>query len=246
MRSLLFVPAHKDYLIKKALKSQADAVIFDLEDSCPDGNKEAGIRNINTVNTDKIKIVRISDNKQIGIVDTNFILYPKAEKPLPLDNYIFILLIETAKGIIDLPELITDPRVYGVAFGNEDYKADTGCNNYDFAQQMIMNYSKAYKKFAIDTVFIDIKDEQVFVNSCINSCDSGFDGRLCLTPKQVEIANLYYTPTKEEYDKSKKIIKLYDQAVDKGSGVAIIDNIYIAPPMVKRAKKVIKKYEYYT
>jgi len=246
MRSLLFVPAHKDYLIEKALKSQADAIIFDLEDSCPDGNKEAGIRNINTVNTDKIKIVRISDNKQIGMLNTGFILYPKAEKPLPLDNYIFILLIETAKGIIDLPELITDLRICGVAFGNEDYKADTGCSNYDFARQMILNYSKAYRKFAIDTVFIDVKDEQGFINDCRTSYNSGFDGRLCLTPKQAEIANWSYMPTKNEYKKAQLIIKLYSQAEKEGNGVAIIEGVYIAPPMVKRSEKIIKRYAHYS
>jgi len=246
MRSLLFVPAHKDSLIEKALKSQADAIIFDLEDSCPKGNRVIGIKNINSVETNKIKIVRISKDEQTYLVDTDFILYPKAEDVLTRGAFKFILLIETAFGIINLRNIITDERVFGVAFGNEDYKADTGCSNYDFAQQTILNYSKAYKKLAIDTVYIDVKNEYGFIDNCIDSYNSGFDGRLCLTPQQAEIVNLYYTPTKEEYKKSKTIVRLYDQAVSKGSGVTIIENIYIAPPMVKRAKKIIKKYEYYS
>jgi len=246
MRSLLFVPAHKDYLIDKALKSQADAIIFDLEDSCPEGNRVIGIKNINSVKTNKIKIVRISKDEQVYEVDTDYILYPKAEEVLIRGDFKFILLTETALGVINLGNIITDERVFGVAFGNEDYKADTGCSNYDFARQTILNYSKAYRKLAIDTVFIDVKDEYGFIDNCINSYNFGFDGRLCLTPSQAEIVNLYYTPTKEKYEKSKTIVRLYDQAVNKGSGVAIMEGIYVAPPMVKRAKKIIKIYEYYS
>ena len=248
MRSLLFVPAHKNDLIKKALKSQADAIIFDLEDSCPgEENRAKGIDNILTCNTDKKTIVRISNHNQVYKLESyvDYIMYPKTEGYIPYITKNCILLVETALGIIKLNEIIGN-RVIGVAFGNEDYKADTGCSNYNYAQQTILNYSKAYQKLAIDTVFIDVKNIKGFIKNCLDSYNSGFDGRLCLTPKQAEIANLSYLPTKDEYKKSKLIIELYNQAEREGSGVAIIEGIYVAPPMVKRALKIIKKYEYYT
>ena len=40
-RSLLFVPGHKPAWAVKAVKSGADAVVFDLEDSVPAGEKDA-------------------------------------------------------------------------------------------------------------------------------------------------------------------------------------------------------------
>ncbi len=42
LRSSLFVPAHRDSLIPKALASGADALIMDLEDACPPAEKAAG------------------------------------------------------------------------------------------------------------------------------------------------------------------------------------------------------------
>ena len=46
LRTMMFVPGHNDALIKKAVKSNADATVLDLEDSCkPDSNKLKG-RNI--------------------------------------------------------------------------------------------------------------------------------------------------------------------------------------------------------
>jgi len=249
MRSLLFVPAHKEYLIEKALKSQADAIIFDLEDSCPgDINKSKGIENISNYTSSKKTIVRISNNEQLAKVENyvDYVMYPKIEGYIPFITKDCILLVETALGIVKLNQIIENNRIIGVAFGNEDYKADTGCENYDYARQTILNYSKAFNKFAIDTVYIDVKDIKGFANDCRTSYKSGFDGRLCLTPDQTEITNAFYTPTISEYEDSKMIIRLYDQAVKKGSGVAIIEGTYVAPPMVKRAEEIIRKCENYS
>jgi len=42
LRSSLFVPAHRDSLIPKALATGADAIIMDLEDACPPAEKATG------------------------------------------------------------------------------------------------------------------------------------------------------------------------------------------------------------
>ncbi|MCL4535446.1 MAG: CoA ester lyase [Bacteroidetes bacterium] len=44
IRSALFVPAHRDNLIPKALAAGADAIIMDLEDACPPPEKTNGRR----------------------------------------------------------------------------------------------------------------------------------------------------------------------------------------------------------
>ena len=46
LRSLLFVPGGRPDLFAKALGAGADAVIFDLEDSVPEGGKEEARRNV--------------------------------------------------------------------------------------------------------------------------------------------------------------------------------------------------------
>jgi citrate lyase subunit beta/citryl-CoA lyase len=57
LRTMLFAPAHKMDLIKKAAKSKADAIILDLEDSCqPNSNKILGRNNI--VETLKNKLIK--------------------------------------------------------------------------------------------------------------------------------------------------------------------------------------------
>ena len=40
LRSALFVPAHRESLIPKALATGADALIMDLEDACPPAEEQ--------------------------------------------------------------------------------------------------------------------------------------------------------------------------------------------------------------
>ena len=39
LRSMLFVPAYKEKFLEKAASCDADAIIFDLEDSVPEGKR---------------------------------------------------------------------------------------------------------------------------------------------------------------------------------------------------------------
>jgi len=257
MRSILFVPAHKSHMFEKAFKSEADALCFDLEDSCPgEDNRKQGIENINKhVNkTDKKIIVRISHWEQVDkLHDAGYIMYPKAEGIDTWERINWalgppaILLIESAMGVMNLFRVMKSYREFkdkiaGIAFGNEDYLADTGCSDYSFAQNMVVTCAKAFGKFAIDTVHVDLDDvDNMFHHKCMGAVSLGFDGKLCIHPDQVAIANKCFTPSKNAYDRAQKVIELSKDE----KGVGILDGVYIAPPMVKRAEKIIKKYEHY-
>jgi len=133
-------------------------------------------------------------------------------------------------------------KIQGVAFGNEDYFADTGCSDYSFARGMVVNCAKAYGKFAIDTVHTNVHDLDDLHKQCKRAYSQGFDGKLCIHPQEVAIVNQWFTPSSSEYYQAQRIIELSENE----KGVAILDGVYIAPPMVKRAKKVIEKYEHYS
>ena len=236
MRSLLFVPAHREDLIEKALKSEADILIFDLEDSCPEKFHEQGMLNIMKYECKK-KLVRVRnyyDRHDLEDFCDNFIM-PKYESPViqirPFG------LIETATGVLNSGNLAH--YCEGLIFGNEDYLADTGCSDYSFARGMIVNAAKAAGVLAIDSVYIKIGKELNFMIRCETSYSDGFDGTLCLTPEQARIANQCYMPDENEHAHALKVL-------DAPEGVTMVDGQIIGPPMIKRAKKIISKYEKYT
>ena len=65
---------------------------------------------------------------------------------------------------------------------------------------------------------------------------------MCLSPKELPIVHEYFTPTENEFNHSRRVLELYEEAKGEDEGVAIIGGVYVAPPMVKYAKKIIKKY----
>lgn len=93
LRTMLFVPSHKKELIEKAARTEADALVLDLEDSCqPDKNKVIGRKNI--VEALRLKIfgkkkifVRINPREtgfmfddlcEVAIEELDGFLYPMA------------------------------------------------------------------------------------------------------------------------------------------------------------------------
>jgi citrate lyase subunit beta/citryl-CoA lyase len=108
MRSLLFVPAHNDKLMKSAVKVEADVLLFDIEDSVqPVENKQVARDNIieyldQGLFKDRIIFPRINDREsgqllkdvtQLSIPGITGFMYPKAKRGE--DIYFFDKLLET-------------------------------------------------------------------------------------------------------------------------------------------------------
>jgi len=71
----------------------------------------------------------------------------------------------------------------------------------------------------------------------------GFEGMLVLNPKELPIVHQYYSPSEEEVAWATEMVELAEEAVREGNGVAVKDNKFIGPPMVKMAKNILAKHD---
>lgn len=155
-RSYLFVPGTNRDMIKKAISSDADCIIIDLEDAVALAEKD------NARETVKESLIRFSKEKEIYIrindCETSFwvedlicavtngaagIIVPKSEsdhdikfvcqkiREVSIDlppSFQVIPLIETAKGIQFAYSIASaDEMVSRMAFGSIDFSLDIGC-----------------------------------------------------------------------------------------------------------------------
>ena len=95
----------------------------------------------------------------------------------------------------------------------------------------------------IDTLHTDVHDLNDLGKNLKVSKALGFEGMLCLHPKEIEHAHRYFTPSESEYERAKELLKLNEQAKKQNIKVAIIEGRFIGPPMIKTAKKIIERYE---
>jgi len=152
-RSWLFVPADSEKKIAKALDSDADAIIFDLEDSVAPGNKAAARELLKQLpqRSERPQLwVRINpigsefhrdDLHLIGVADIHGIVLPKAESGADVVQLahrtgnipIHAIVTETAASLFNLLSY-RDPKspLAAMSWGAEDLSAALGASSkYD-------------------------------------------------------------------------------------------------------------------
>ena len=107
---------------------------------------------------------------------------------------------------------------------------------------MIAMGAKANNIIPIDTVHIKVHDLEDLEQNLIVGRNLGFEGMLVLNPKELPLVHQYFTPSEEEITWAQEMLQLSEEAVSQGKGVAVKDNKFIGPPMVKMAEKILNKY----
>lgn len=172
------------------------------------------------------------------------------EKNFPIGTFKLIPLIETTSAVLHAEEICkVSDRVIGIAFGCEDFVTDLrGVHDPDgqsifSARAIISMAARASKVIPIDTVHIRVHDLGDLEKNLQIAKNLGFEGMLVLHPKELPLVHKYFTPTQEEVDSAKEMLQLAEKAKKAGKGVDVVENIFIGPPMVIKAKDIIQKSE---
>ncbi|ANQ50237.2 CoA ester lyase [Flammeovirga sp. MY04] len=171
------------------------------------------------------------------------------EKGYPIGHFKIIPLIETTAAVLNIQDICQacPNRVVAVAFGCEDFVTDLeGVHDAEglsisYARSMIALGARANGVAPIDTVHIKVHDLEDLEKNLILAKKLGFEGSLVLNPKELPLVHKYFTPSNEEIQKAEEMLVLSEEAKAKGQGVAVKNNVFIGPPMVAAAKKLLEK-----
>ena len=140
-------------------------------------------------------------------------------------------------------------RVIAIAYGSEDFISDLqGIHDSEHEslftpRAIIAMAARANKVIPIDTVHTAVHNLEDLEKNLNLSKNLGFEGMLVLNPKELPLAHKYFSPTKEEVFDAKEMLKLSEIAAKDSKGVAIMKGKFIGPPMVIKAKNILKKDE---
>lgn len=214
-------------------------------------NKEWGIR-INGVHTpyffdDLLLFLEISrpltvvlpkaDSREDVVILDSMVSQLELKNPA-LSPMRIQVLIESASGLERINEVCqASSRVTAVIFGAGDYTADTGASftkNGLFYGRSRIPVAAAFAGIQpIDNVFPDFRNLQGLEEDARLGKELGFTGKWAIHPAQVEVINKVFSPTLEEVEKAKKIIKAYEEAKAKGIGAISVDNQMIDEAVLK-------------
>jgi citrate lyase subunit beta/citryl-CoA lyase len=101
--------------------------------------------------------------------------------------------------------------------------------------------AKACGVSAIDSVYLSVKDDAAFRQDAELGLSLGYDGKLCIHPRQVEIVNAVYTPRGYEIERALRVVEAWERAAREGRGVFALDGAMIDAPLVAVQRKILER-----
>ncbi len=196
------------------------------------------------------------------------IMLPKAERVEEIDRVVetlqrlergrgeadgpaakLLLLVESPLGIAQALAIgRSAPRIEALCFGHADFALQLGLPDADPSQGIVYHArcalviaAKACGLAPIDTVHLAVKDEVGFRDAAERGLHLGFEGKLCIHPRQVEIANAVYTPGLAQIDYARRVIAAWKDAQADGRGVFTLDGKMMDAPLVAVQRRVLER-----
>jgi citrate lyase beta subunit len=269
-RSVLATPGSNPRMIAKALASDADLVMIDLEDAVAPDAKAAARATVaealregdwqgrprtfrmNALDTpwfvhdltevidgargqiDLVvapKVARAEDVHVVATILASLEVAAEAKHPIGLETQ-----IESAAGLAHCEAIaVASPRVEALVFGPGDYAAsirmplaaigmpdrwdtDYPGHRWDYPLQRILVAARAAGVRAIDGPYADFRDRDGFRRSCLAARALGYDGKWCIHPDQVPIANEIFSADEAELTWAREILVANAEAEQAGRG----------------------------
>lgn len=268
VRSVLFAPATRPELTAKAIAGEADAVIVDLEDSVAPTAKQTARELMAQTVADAgqhrprvfVRINAIESRNAAADLDVLRKLDPaalvipridaEALRQLPAWSTDIIGVIETARGVCDVPTVASDHRVKGLMLGlidlavDLDVQTDVGDGTILQAARHIALAARAHGHTAlIDAPCPDYRNLDGVAASTREAMSRGYWAKACIHPAQVAVVNRVLTPTAAEIERSQAVIDTYEAAVAAGHGAVGAQGRMIDAPVAALARQVLRRAE---
>jgi citrate lyase subunit beta/citryl-CoA lyase len=173
------------------------------------------------------------------------------ERGLPEGKIDLLPIIETGLGMTRVREIAeSGTRAKRLSFGAGDY---TGDLNLIWTQdemelltaraEVVLASRAAGMEPPLDSVFIDLNDNEHLEKSAVRGREMGFQGKLCIHPKQLDAVNRAYSPTDDEVAKAEKYAAAFQEAEAAGSASIQVDGYFVDYPIVERAERTLALIE---
>ncbi len=166
---------------------------------------------------------------------------------------IFALATETAQALFLAGTYRgASTRLVGLTWGAEDLSAELGAeanrdaegrflDPYRLARVLCLAGAAAAEVQAIDTVYVDFRNEAGLRRECEEARRDGFTAKIAIHPAQVAVINDVFTPKPEAIARAKAIIAAF--AAAPGAGTVGIGGVMYDRPHLARAKQMLASVE---
>jgi citrate lyase subunit beta/citryl-CoA lyase len=263
--TLLFCPADSPRRLQRALSSQADIVVADLEDAVAPAAKRSArdeLRRLTwpAVGCGPLRCVRINgagtaehdaDLALVSELEPDLVMLPKAsvralagtEWPVPV-----FALVETARAVFEVAELSRHSAVVATLFGSIDLSAELGVRPFADDPAMLLARSSLVLACAaagvrppFDGPHLALSDTNGLLLQARRARALGFGGKACIHPDQLAPVAECFAPTNAELDWARRVIDRAREADAESRGVTVVDGEMVDAAVVARAHELLRR-----
>lgn len=155
--------------------------------------------------------------------------------------------VETAKGILNLKEIASHPRLDALIFGAEDFAANIGATRSRaawevmYARSAVVTHAAAFDLQAIDMVFVDFRDTVNLKVEAAQGAAMGYTGKQIIHPAQVGPVQEAFTPSTPAIEYAQRVVETFEAHQAEGAGAYELDGKMIDMPILRNAQKVLER-----
>jgi citrate lyase subunit beta / citryl-CoA lyase len=172
-------------------------------------------------------------------------------RSLPGGRVQIVPLIETAIGISNLRSIAgASRRVRRLGLGSADLALDLGLRPgpdelelLPFRASLVLASKVEELERPIDAAWLSIADDAGMGRAAERARAMGFEGKLCIHPRQLEAVRAAFTPSREEIARAQRIVEAFAAAEAQGSAAVIVDGALVDYPIARQAERLLASVE---
>jgi citrate lyase subunit beta/citryl-CoA lyase len=197
---------------------------------------------------DGIILPKVETSDQLKSVDW-LLSALERDRGLAVGSIDLMPIIETALGMSNVGAIAgSGSRTKRLAFGAGDYTLDLGMiwsrdesELLPARSAVVMASRAAGIEPPLDTVWADLRDQEGFARSARHAAALGFQGKMCIHPDQIAVANAAFSPSEQQLSWAGRVIAAFEEAEAQGLASIQLDGQFIDYPIVQRARQVVAR-----
>ena len=267
---MLFTPGSDERKLERALASEADAVVADLEDAVAPAEKAGAretvarsFRSSGAGGRGGARLVRVNGfdtpyfEEDVALLDglgLEGVVLPMASPDgvaaLAAAGLPIVAVVETAMGVRLAYEIASSPGVVALLLGAVDLGAELGLETRSdgleisyMRSKLVVDSAAAAIRAPIDCVHLAFGDESGLESQALLARSLGLRGKACIHPGQVPIVNRAFASRADEVAWAHRVVEAATAGLAGGRGVVVLEGAMVDAPVVARARRIIEESE---
>lgn len=236
---------------RDAIAAERGGPIYVRINALRSGLAEDDLEAVAVAGLEGIQLPKVDDAETVRVVDRLLSELERA-RSVPPGSIELLVSLESSRGVFAAHEILTAvDRVGSVMIGTAEHGDLHGDMGYVVTpgeeetlylrSRVLLAARVAGITNPIDGVYADYRNLDGLEATARRARALGYRGKKVIHPAQVPIVNRVFSPTAAELDFHRRVIEVFEAALERGEATAVVDGRMIDYAMAETARRVLAR-----